>query len=375
LRKQGMDPGRIGAILAKDLREFSRDRLWMILTPLSLALVTAVFLLLPDGGGSIGIGVYPGSLADAFDVPGAPEVRGTRIIMEGFASEAALEEAVLDDDGGLSLGLALPEDFLSDLLTGDIIQVRIYLAGSLPPGLERAFRSGVREMGYAARAVLEGRDPLSLLPVSIPDLDAVLSMDGNAAGPAPMKVRLRPMVIVMVLLVESLALAGLVAAEIEGGTVTALLVSPATTEEFLAAKCALGILLAAIQAFLFILVTGSLGLDWAVISALLVIGACLSSAVGMLAGSGGRDFIGTMFYSLIFLIPLMLPVFSAVFPGRPPLPVRLVPSYGLVQCLYGTLVRGDGWKTILPHALATAAWAAVLLTAALMVLKRRVRSL
>ena len=86
-----MDPGRIGAILAKDLREFSRDRLWMILTPLSLALVTAVFLLLPDGGGSIGIGVYPGSLADAFDVPGAPEVRGTRIIMEGFASEAALE--------------------------------------------------------------------------------------------------------------------------------------------------------------------------------------------------------------------------------------------------------------------------------------------
>ena len=38
----------VRAIVAKDLREFSRDRLWLVLTPLMLVFYVAIFWLLPS---------------------------------------------------------------------------------------------------------------------------------------------------------------------------------------------------------------------------------------------------------------------------------------------------------------------------------------
>ena len=63
----------IRAIVVKDLREFSRDRLWMVLTPLMLVFYVGILWLLPSTvDETINVGIYarglPGSFADALRV-------------------------------------------------------------------------------------------------------------------------------------------------------------------------------------------------------------------------------------------------------------------------------------------------------------------
>ena len=61
--------GAIAAIARKDLTEFTRDRLWMILSPLALVLLAVVFWLLPaQDDRTVVVGVAPGALATALDL-------------------------------------------------------------------------------------------------------------------------------------------------------------------------------------------------------------------------------------------------------------------------------------------------------------------
>ena len=56
----------IRAIMLKDLREFSRDPVCIILMPLSLVIIIAVFWIMPDPLDEIiEVGLYPPGLANA----------------------------------------------------------------------------------------------------------------------------------------------------------------------------------------------------------------------------------------------------------------------------------------------------------------------
>ena len=156
---------------------------------------------------------------------------------------------------------------------------------------------------------------------------------------------------------------------------TALLVTPARVGDFLVAKCITGTILAVSQAFLFLLATGGFSFDWLLVSLLILLGAGMVSAVGMLSGTSGRDFMGTLFYGTIFVIPLMIPALSIMFPGEPSVIIRLLPSYGLVKAMSGVLGEGMGWSFAAPHIKTTLLWDIFLLGSAFFLLKRRVESL
>ncbi len=367
----------IAAIVLKDLREFSRDRLWMILTPISLIFMTVLFLILPATvSETITLGVYPSYIAESFSMlldRAAGEFRGLEII--GFADENSLADAVLSGSGEISMGIALPVDFTESLLSGSVGSVSVYVSESVPVEIRRALASGVREIAYAVVAVYAGRDPLSALPVGLPHLQARILGENMDGRQVPLRDRIRPILIILILLIESLALAGLVSVEIEHRTVTALLVTPARTGDFLVAKCVTGTILAVSQAYLFLLVTGGFIFDWLILTVLILLGAGMASAVGMLSGTSGRDFMGTLFFGTIFLIPLMIPALSIMFPGRPAIIIRLLPSYGLVQAISGVLGEGRGLRFVAPHIMATVLWDIVLLGSAFFLLKRRVESL
>lgn len=366
----------VRVIIFRDLREFSRDRLWMVLTPLSLVVVVGVFMVLPDGfGRSISIGIYPARLAGYLDLPTAAGMEGVRFSVTGYDTISQLEEAVTGDDASLDTGMAFPEDFPSRTGTGDEGRVLLFLSASVPPYLEGALGSGVREIGYAAQALLEGADPMDRLPVRLPRLGSLLLPGQGGYSGVSLRQRIRPLLTVLILLIESLALAGLVSMEIEGRTAAAILVTPAGSGDVLAAKCFLGVLLAAVQAAVFLLATGAFQADWLLLASLILLGSVLASSVGMLTGAGGRDFIGTVFFGLLFLIPLMIPALYTLIPGRPPLPVRLLPSYGLVESFRGVFECGLGWGEVLPWMAATAAWAAAMLMASILVLRKSLETL
>lgn len=367
----------IAAIVLKDLREFSRDRLWMILTPISLIFMIVLFLILPDNvSETISLGVYPSHFAESFSMlisRDAGEFHGLELI--GFTDESSLADAVLSGSGEISIGIALPLDFTDSILSGSGGNVSVYVAESVPLEMRRALVSGVREIAYAVGAVYTGRDPLSTLPVALPNLQARILGENMAGRQVPLRDRIRPILIIIILLIEALALAGLVSVEIEHRTATALLVTPARIGDFLLAKCFTGTILAMSQAYLFLLVTGGFVFDWLILTVLILLGAGMASAVGMLSGTSGRDFMGTLFFGTIFIIPLMIPALSIMFPGRPSIIIRLLPSYGLVQAISGVLGEGRGLRFVAPHIMATVLWDIVLLGSAFFLLRRKVESL
>jgi len=65
----------------------------------------------------------------------------------------------------------------------------------------------------------------------------------------------------------------------------------------------------------------------------LLLGAVLVTGFGMVAGAFGRDFLETLFVSMLFMIPLMIPAFGALFPGSTATWIKVLPTYGLVDAV------------------------------------------
>ncbi|MBD3278976.1 MAG: ABC transporter permease subunit [Candidatus Aegiribacteria sp.] len=382
MNKPSMTFSRILSIVRKDLREFIRDRLWMVLTPLSLVVVVGIFLVLPDElSQDLTLGVYPEEAASALKLIVETQRENLNSIeIVAFGNREDLAAAVLspassDSVRSVPLGIAFPGNMLDMQLDEGTEQVDLYLSASVPPAIGRAVESGIREAGFALQALLTGRNPLGNLPVSLPNIESRIVGVNRFGQNYTLRDRLRPMLVVMILFIEALALAGLVSVEIQHRTVSAVLVTPASMGDFLVAKCLTGIILAMFQAFVFLFATGPFSVNLIPVSLLILSGAMMASAVGMLSGAGGRDFLGTMFFGILLLVPMMIPAIASLFPGRSPLIIRLLPSYGLIEGAGGTIGEGLGWEFAAPHLLSTAAWAAGLLVLSFAILKRRAESL
>jgi len=203
----------MAVIVLKDLREFSRDRLWMILTPISLIFMITVYFLLPDSvNESISIGVFPENVADSFSLfassMGSDDFQGLEII--GYTDEEQLSEAVLGDSPEITMGIALPPGLADSLRSGSGGSVTVYVDASVPPELRYALQSGIREIASAMQATYAGNNPLSSLPVTLPDLQSRILGQDMAGIQIPLRERIRPILVMMILVMEALALAGLV---------------------------------------------------------------------------------------------------------------------------------------------------------------------
>jgi len=180
----------------------------------------------------------------------------------------------------------------------------------------------------------------------------------------------------MMLLMESLALAALIAVEIQSRTITALLVTPARVSDVLGAKAVTGTCLALAQVLLMLAVTGALvGGNVAALLTATLLGALMAAAIGMLTGAAGRDLMGTLFYGLLFLIPLSIPTFAVLLPGTGSWVVQVIPSWGVIRAMVGASTDGAGWGELAaPLAYATG-WSVLLLAAGWIQLRRKVAAL
>src|SRR3990172_1120085 len=89
----------IGSILKKDLKEYSRDRLWMFLTMLVLILMIVVFWVLPDTvDESISVGISGLGDPAALAALQTTEAEGLRLV--SFGSAEQLESVVAGNAGG-----------------------------------------------------------------------------------------------------------------------------------------------------------------------------------------------------------------------------------------------------------------------------------
>jgi ABC-2 type transport system permease protein len=368
-------PAIIWAIVAKDLREFSRDRLWMILTPLALVMFVAIFWFLPaTTEETITIGVYQRGLDPVIDQIGEAE-EGVALRIVEFDGPEALRAAVeerrrVEIDGEtatLMLGIAFPDDFVPAVSGGGLAEVTLYLDASAPVEIRSAMSSMVREIAYGLAGVA--------LPVTEPAQETVVLGEDRLGNQVPLRDRMRPLFAFFILMTESIALAGLVAVEIVSRTAKAVVATPASVGDLLAAKGITGVILTLSQALILLLALGSFAHQPLLLLVSVAIGAVMMSGVGMIAGASGRDFITTLFISVVLVVPLAIPAFSILFPGTASTWVQALPSYGVIETMVGATSYGVGWSGALGNLGLAAAWCIGIFAAGLLLLRRRVEAL
>lgn len=372
---------RIAAIVIKDLRAFARDRLWLVLTPFSLLFVAAGYWLAPT---TVEEGLWLG-LSPPESVELLRAIAGNsedEIHFIAFEGEDRLEAAVAgtlehptEEEGRVSIGLAFPADFRQSIEARRQPLVTLHVAPGISPELEHALVAEVREIGFAAEAVYTDKTPAHALPVSLPDQSEMILGEDRAGRQVAMRDKLRPMLAIFILLLSSIAIAGLVASEIERKTATAILVTPTSTADFLAAKGVTGALLGLVQVALFMLLTLSFGGPLWLIALLLTLGALMMSAIGIIAGCSGRDFMSTMFIAVAAIVPMAIPSFTVLFPGSDSLWIEFLPSYGFVEAMVGVMGYGRAPSEVALDVGLAAGWTVALSALAFWLLGRRVEAL
>ncbi|HEY5684629.1 MAG TPA: ABC transporter permease [Acidimicrobiia bacterium] len=381
----------IGSIVRKDVAEYGRDRLWAILTALVLVVVVVLFYLLPDDvEESISIGVSGLGTPALSGLTAAAEQGLAPVAFEG---EGDLEAVVAGDaaawlDGGrlvvggsdvdppegaeevaIDVGIAFPPDFVARTALGEQSMVTVYVDAAVPEEIETAVSSLVRELAFA----LSGE----ALPVTTPDpAETYVVLGADRVGDqTTARDTFRPVFVFLVLMMEMFVMSSLIAKEIQDRTVTAMLVTPATIADVLAAKGIAGTIMGFGQAVIILLAIGALADNALLMLVLILLGSVMVAGVAMLAGSVGKDFITTMFQGMVYMIPLLIPAFAAMFPGTASIWVRALPSYPLVKGLVDVSAYGAGWSDTLGELGTLLAWCVALFVLGWVVLKRKVQTI
>lgn len=358
-----MNAAVIGTILRKDVGSFRNDRFYVLLTAVSIVAYPLLFWLLPSTvEETLRLGVAPTDFLLA--IAGAEVVEQGGLVMVGYDDAAELAEAVRSGD--LAAGIVFPDLFLVSTNAGETLTVTLLLDAGAPPEIESTLRGLVAEFAFGAAGSPPPVDTLT---------EVVILGEDRVGDQVALREQLRPLLAFFVLLVETLALATLVASEVQQRTVTAILVTPATTADFLAAKGILGTGLAFVEVTLIMALIGGLATGAPILLVAMLLGAALVTGFGMIAGSYGRDFMTVLFLSMAFMIPLMIPGFAALFPGTASVWVRALPSWPLVDTIVRVTTQGAGWSDVAGSLLLLLAWCVAAFAAGVVILGRKVARL
>jgi ABC-2 type transport system permease protein len=354
-------------IIKKDLYLTFREFLFVFLTILSVVTFVVLYWVLPkDADETISLAIKGRGLEQAFNAM-AEETGETEegLKLTWFEDLETLTAAV--EEGDAEVGVAFPDSFMQSVAAGEKVTVTIYARPSLPSEYSFAISSMVKEIAYAVAG--------HALPVSEPDEEMVILGPDRAGDQLAIREQMRPLYAFMVLLMEAIALAALIASEIQHRTIIAMLATPAKLTDILGAKTVVGILIAFGEAALVMLLIQGYGSAPGIVLMALFLGAVLVTGVAMISGSSGKDLVGTMMLGVVFLIPLMIPAIAVLFPGTAAVWVRVLPSYGLVQAIITAGFHDGGWAGAAPHLGILALWCIAVAGIGILVLRRRINSL
>ncbi len=403
------------ALLKKELVAYSRDKLYLFLTALTLVFVLAVFWIMPDSvDETITLAVSPpvetliAEGVDTFRAMGVPDEQLAEIAEADLAEEtegvqlvgfddvadmtAVVEgslEAWLTDAGEIVLrdveagdpkpddtsrvdvdiGIAFPQDFIASVAGGrEGVTVTVYSDAAVPAEIENAMKSFVREAAFQ----LAGQD----LPVTMPDEDTIVLGTDRVGDQVSYRDKLVPMLAFMILLMETFSLASLISVEVLQRTVAAVLVTPARIADILAAKSIFGTGMALVQGLIVLALVGAFtAQNWWLLVIAMLLGSMMFTGVAMVVGAAGKDFLGQLFYAMALTVPLILPAFSVLWPGSAALWVQAIPTFPILDALVNITIYDAAWADVWRSFGFALVWVAVLYGAGLFTLKRKVESL
>jgi len=349
-----MNARTIKALLKKDVALFLGNRFYLLITVLGLVFYTAMYFILPSGvDEKFELAVHAPVVPPAFEQLAA---QGADITM--FADEDNLKQAVLDGD--FQVAISLPADVMDTWAAGGKPQITVYYASTAPPEIAEAIVTLVKELSY----IQTGQ------ALQFDTTEEVLGPDMLGAQIA-LRDRMRPMLAILILLMEVMTLASLVAVEIEQGTARALLVTPMRTSDLFAAKGILGVGLALVQALFFMAVVGGFAHEPFLILSTLIIASFFVVGVGFFLASLARDTNSVTGWGILILILFAIPGFGAVIPGLLADWAKVIPSYYLIDTVNRVANYGAGWDDVGANLAIMSGITVVLFIGGLAALRRR----
>jgi ABC-2 type transport system permease protein len=346
----------IGSLVQKDLSLFFRNRFFAMITVLGFAVYLVVYFVMPTSSGTtLKIGLFEPEgilILDQLETEG--------LAFESVPSEEQLKQDVAD--GKYVAGISLPAGTLGSLLAGEKPTVSVFFAADTLQETRDAIETVIQELGYQ----LTGQS--LALEVS----HEVLGTDLGGAT-LPPRDRLRSLLAVMLIMIETMGLATLISEEIERRTIQALLVTPVTAADVFIAKGLAGISLAFGQAALFMAIVGGLNQQPLEVLAALFLGAVLVIAAGFIIGAMAKDILSVLAWSLPVIIILVIPSIGVAFPGSVTGWVEALPTYYLVDTVHRASNFGAGWSDVWQDLLILFSFDLVLAWLGIVILRRRTR--
>ena len=325
------------------MRALVRDRFLLLISVLALVVYTVIYYLLPTSIDEfVRIGVHQPA-----GVTVVPELSLPGLTIERFDSSEALRAAIADGGDHVG-GIDIPADIVERTERGESVTLSVYLDAKTPPEARLLVAAMVRELTFHAMD--------RPLPVTLPDMSSIFLGQDRMGEQSSPRDKFRGLIALMLLGMEMIALGSLISREVQARTVTAILVTPTTVFDFMAAKAVFGTSLACFQALIILLAIGAFFLAPLPLLVLMLLGALMFTGFGMLAGARGRDFTEVMFWVMLFFIPAMVPAVATLFPGTASLWIKLFPTYPLAASLDAVFSDGAGLIDIAPHLGALLAW-------------------
>ncbi len=220
----------------------------------------------------------------------------------------------------------------------------------LKAGFDEAVRAGERpelELFVSGESLASDR-----IILGVTTIDLIRAVEGAAALVAvevvtlgeeglPLSLRLIPLIMFYALVMAGVFVpASSLVEEKENSTLQALLVSPVTTGEILAAKWWLGLLLSSIMALVTLFLNRALGPHpWQVL-AVVVLAAALTAMLGLLVGVVSRT--STILFTIVKSAGVILfaPVVFYLFPDWPQWIAQIFPLYWIIEPIWQVSVMG-----------------------------------
>ncbi|MCJ7606004.1 MAG: ABC transporter permease [Dehalococcoidales bacterium] len=322
----------IRTLISKDITLFFRKKFMVYLTVVGLILYIVLYFVMPGSvDESFKIGIHAPELPPAFS-----QVPEEGLHLTVVASEDELKDAVINGD--YIAGVSLPADIMDTFAAREIADVTLYFTPDIPEEAREAVELMIRELAF-----MQTGQTLSV------NLSGEILGQNTIGQPVAPRDRMRPLLAVLILMMEMLALSNLLAEEVEKGTARALLVTPMSIRDLFAAKGVTGTGLAFIQAMLFMILVGGLSGQPLLIIVTLLIGAVFVTGVAFIVASISKDFMSVLGWGMLAFLVSAVPAFGVLFPGAMTGWAKVIPTYYLVDTVHRAANFGSGWGDLWPN--------------------------
>ena len=351
-----MNPRLIGSLVHKDMSIFFRNRFFALITVVGVVAYVVIYFVMPKSvDDTLELGLYtPVSL------PAFQQLPVAGLEFQSVDSEEQVKQGVIE--GRFMAGVVLPADILDSLPAGQKPRIKVFFAADTLPEIRETIEVIIRELSYQQTG-----QTLAI------ELSGEILGPDLAGTPLPPRDRLRPLLAIMLIMVETMGLATLISEEIERRTIHALLVTPATVADVFTAKGITGISLAFGQAALFMAIVGGLNRQPLVVLVALLLGALLVIAAGFAIGALAKDMLSVLAWSLPVIIILVIPSIGVAFPGSVTGWIKALPTHYLVDTVHRASNFGAGWAEIWPNLLILLGFDLVLGWLGITALRRKTR--